>query len=55
MMLRYLGNEKEADWIYSAIKEAIENKTKTKDLGGQATTAEFTEAVIAGIKESMSC
>lgn len=37
--------------IFSAVKEVLkEGKIKTKDLGGQATTTDFTKAVIYSLK-----
>lgn len=48
MMLDYLDDKKNADAIRNAINEVlIEGKSTTKDLGGNATTTEFTNAVIA--------
>jgi isocitrate dehydrogenase (NAD+) len=48
MMLDYLSDEPRAQRIRSAIEETIrEGKTVTRDLGGTATTDQFTDAIIA--------
>jgi isocitrate dehydrogenase (NAD+) len=48
MMLDYLCDEPRAQRIRSAIEETIrEGKTVTRDLGGTATTDQFTDAIIA--------
>ena len=48
MMLEYLCDEPRAQRIRSAIEETIrEGKTVTRDLGGTATTDQFTDAIIA--------
>jgi isocitrate dehydrogenase (NAD+) len=48
MMLRYLGELEKADRIESAVKSVLrERQHVTPDLGGSATTTEFTDAVIA--------
>ena len=47
MMLRHLGEEAAADLIVQAIeKTTAEGKMLTRDLGGQASTQEATQAVI---------
>jgi isocitrate dehydrogenase (NAD+) len=47
LMLRYLGEREAADRIQSALEKILaEGKFLTRDLGGQSTTTEFTEAVI---------
>ena len=51
MMLDHLGDTGRATRIRTAIEEAvIEGKTVTGDLGGTATTDEFTDALIARIR-----
>ena len=51
MMLRYIGENKYADLIESAIKEVfIEGKVLTEDLGGSAKTDEFTDEICRIIK-----
>jgi isocitrate dehydrogenase (NAD+) len=48
MMLEHLGDHERAKRIRRALEATIrEGKTVTRDLGGTATTTEFTEAVIA--------
>jgi 3-isopropylmalate dehydrogenase len=47
MMLRHgLGFENEAAALESAVDQALENGLRTHDLGGKATTAEATRAVL---------
>ena len=47
MMLRYLGLPRFADQISVALNEVLtEGKIKTKDIGGNSTTSEFTKAVV---------
>jgi isocitrate dehydrogenase (NAD+) len=48
MMLEYLCDEPRADRIRKAIEDTIrDGKTVTRDLGGNATTDQFTDAIIA--------
>ena len=48
MMLEYLCDEPRGQRIRSAIEETIrEGKTVTRDLGGTASTDQFTDAIIA--------
>ncbi|MCC7475373.1 MAG: isocitrate/isopropylmalate dehydrogenase family protein [Pirellulales bacterium] len=48
LMLRYLGEREAADRLENAIRKVFsESKIRTGDLGGRATTREFTEAVLA--------
>jgi isocitrate dehydrogenase (NAD+) len=48
LMLRHLGKEKEAGEIQAALQQVYsEGKHTTRDVGGTATTAQFTDAVIA--------
>jgi len=47
MMLKYLGESKAADKVEKAVEKVLEEGEKTtKDLGGHAGTAEYTQAVI---------
>jgi isocitrate dehydrogenase (NAD+) len=47
-MLEYLCDEPRALRIRTALEETIrEGKTVTRDLGGTATTDQFTDAIIA--------
>jgi len=51
MMLRHLGLSEYADQIHNATLEVIaEKKDVTADLGGTATTSQYTEAIIAKLK-----
>jgi isocitrate dehydrogenase (NAD+) len=48
MMLNHIHEEKVADKIKTAYNAVIaEGKTLTRDLGGTASTSEFTDAIIA--------
>lgn len=48
MMLDYMGDVERAGRIRTALEETIkERKTVTRDLGGSASTGQFTDAVIA--------
>lgn len=48
MMLRDLGQAEKADRLQKAILDTVaEGKTVTADIGGSATTTQFTDAVIA--------
>ncbi|EDO18286.1 hypothetical protein Kpol_1039p35 [Vanderwaltozyma polyspora DSM 70294] len=51
LMLNHLGFRNDAARISKAVHEVIaEGKTTTRDIGGSATTTEFTNAVIAKLK-----
>ena len=51
LMLRHLEMREEADRIASALRSVVvDRKIRTGDLGGDATTAQFTEAVIRHIE-----
>lgn len=50
MMLRYLGEDACADRVEAAVNAVLaEGATRTGDLGGRATSAEMTDAVIAAL------
>jgi isocitrate/isopropylmalate dehydrogenase len=52
-VLRYVGTKEASDAsraIYEATLETVYDGTKTPDLGGQATTSEFVDAVIRAIR-----
>ncbi len=52
MMLRHLGERTAADLISKAmIYTLAEKKVRTRDLGGTAHTTEYTEAIVASMKE----
>jgi isocitrate/isopropylmalate dehydrogenase len=47
-MLKYLGERELATRIQSALEQVLgEGRVQTTDLGGRATTSEFTNAVIS--------
>lgn len=47
MMLYHLGKDREAERIRRALRKVIvDNGIKTRDLGGQATTTQFTDAIV---------
>jgi len=47
MMLRHIGERAAGDRIEAALNKVLEErKTLTRDLGGKATTTEFTDAII---------
>ena len=51
MMLRHLGEHARADLIEKALTEVYRRgEVRTKDLGGSASTGEFTAAVCAEMK-----
>lgn len=52
LMLRYLGEKDAADRVEQAIAGSLANeKTRTGDLGGQATSLEFTDSVVAALEK----
>ncbi len=52
MMLRYLGERKAADLIERAMIYTLASKqVRTRDLGGTASTTEYTESIVASMKE----
>jgi isocitrate dehydrogenase (NAD+) len=51
MMLQHLGESVAADWINKSVNEVLLlSENFTKDLGGNLTTTEFTDKIIAAIK-----
>jgi isocitrate dehydrogenase (NAD+) len=47
MMLYHMGKDHEAERIRRALRDVIVNQgIKTRDLGGQATTSQFTDAIL---------
>jgi len=50
MMLRYLGDTAPAERIDAAIASVLAEGVRTRDLGGRATTTEFTEALVRVIE-----
>ena len=52
LMLRYLNERDAAELIEKALIHTLATKdVRTKDLGGTASTMEFTEAIVASMKE----
>ena len=52
MMLRYLGERAAAELIERAMIHTLANKqVRTRDLSGTASTTEYTEAIVASMKE----
>jgi len=50
MMLRHIGEQSAADRIEAALNKILEKREKvTRDLGGSASTTEFTDAIIAAL------
>jgi tartrate dehydrogenase/decarboxylase/D-malate dehydrogenase len=49
MMLNFLGEKKAAQSLMQAIEAVTANQVFTPDLGGNATTKEFTEAVLSNL------
>jgi isocitrate dehydrogenase (NAD+) len=51
LMLRHLGEVEIADRVHSALEKTYKEKqTLTRDVGGTASTTEFTDAVIANLQ-----
>ena len=52
MMLRHMNMPEEAKIIEDSVREVlIDGKCKTRDIGGTATTEEYTAALVAKVKE----
>jgi len=50
MMLEHMGYRDESDKLHDAIYQALQNKEKcTRDLGGNASTTEFTDYIIENL------
>lgn len=49
IMLEILGQKQAAEEILNAIETALERGVKTRDLGGDATTREITEAILSNL------
>lgn len=50
LMLRHLGEQEAADRVQQAVEQTIADGIRTRDLGGTASTSEFTDAVIARVQ-----
>jgi isocitrate/isopropylmalate dehydrogenase len=46
----YAGAERASRAVYESVLEAIATGTKTVDLGGHATTTEFTDSVVERVR-----
>jgi 3-isopropylmalate dehydrogenase len=52
MMLRYsLNLPKEAAAVEEAVKNAIDNGNRTKDIGGNTTTTQMGDAIVAELEK----
>lgn len=52
LMLRHIGERKAADLIHRAVEHTLrERNVRTRDLGGSASTTEYTETIVASMKE----
>lgn len=50
-LLRHINLEKYSTQIQNAINHVLQQgKVRTKDLGGQSTTMDFTNAIIANLR-----
>jgi len=49
LLLRHLGKDDVADRVIGAIRKTLESGLKTRDLGGSASTTEYTEAVVRNL------
>jgi isocitrate dehydrogenase (NAD+) len=53
MMLYHLDKDEAAERVRTALREVIvDRKIRTRDLGGEATTSEFTDAVVAALERT---
>jgi isocitrate dehydrogenase (NAD+) len=50
LMLRHLDDHATADRIDRALRATLAAGTRTRDLGGEATTTEFTEAIVRALE-----
>jgi len=52
LMLRFLGEREAATRIHNALQHTLAvRNVRTRDLGGTASTTEYTEAIVASLKE----
>ena len=55
-LLKDLGETTAAERIQKAVDAVLtEGKVRTRDIGGTATTTEFTEAIVAKVCEGIPC
>jgi isocitrate dehydrogenase (NAD+) len=50
-MLRHLGLDDHANRISKSVYDVIAEGTRTRDMGGNATTQEFTRAVLNAMEK----
>ncbi len=51
LMLRYINERAAAERIHHALQRTLsDNQVRTRDIGGTASTTEFTEAIVAAMK-----
>ncbi|HZS09251.1 MAG TPA: isocitrate dehydrogenase (NAD(+)) [Blastocatellia bacterium] len=52
LMLRFIGERRAADLIHKALEHTLAVRNmRTRDLGGTASTTEYTEAIVASMRE----
>ncbi len=52
MMLYHMGKDEVAERVRKALREVIVNrKIRTRDLGGEASTTQFTDAIVAALEK----
>jgi isocitrate dehydrogenase (NAD+) len=51
LMLRFIGERRAADLVYGALERTLAaGEVRTRDLGGAASTTEYTEAIVASMR-----
>lgn len=50
LMLRHLGKDEVADRVIGAVCRTLEANVKTRDVGGSASTSEYTEAIVSRLE-----
>ena len=53
LMLRHLGLAAEADRLEAVVAEVTGAGVRTRDIGGTATTAEVTDAIVAALQQTL--
>jgi isocitrate/isopropylmalate dehydrogenase len=51
-MLEHMGHPEAGGRVLNALEDTLAGGTKTRDLGGSATTEEMTEAVIERLRNT---
>jgi len=49
LMLHHIGETKAAERVEAAVRETLERGVRTHDIGGEASTSEFTDALVEAI------